>query len=58
MHQSIGKKNKIIIYLLFLFILSTTSAKFINDQKKFLSKVKYLLQNILNLIIKKIKLIL
>ena len=29
-----GKKNKIIIYLLFLFILSTTSAKFINDQKK------------------------
>jgi cell division protein FtsQ len=34
MHQSIGKKNKIIIYLLFLLILSTTSAKFINDQKK------------------------
>jgi cell division protein FtsQ len=34
MHQSKGKKNKIIIYLLFLFILSTTSAKFINDQKK------------------------
>ncbi|WP_415290159.1 cell division protein FtsQ/DivIB [Candidatus Pelagibacter sp. Uisw_136] len=34
MHQSTGKKNKIIIYLLFLLILSTTSAKFINDQKK------------------------
>ena len=34
MRQLIGKKNKIIIYLLFLFILSTTSAKFINDQKK------------------------
>ena len=34
MHQSTGKKNKIITYLLFLFILSTTSAKFINDQKK------------------------
>ena len=34
MHQSTGKKNKIIIYLLFLFILSTTSTKFINDQKK------------------------
>ncbi|MDA7832564.1 FtsQ-type POTRA domain-containing protein [Candidatus Pelagibacter sp.] len=34
MHQSIGKKNKIIIYLLFLFILSTNSAKFINNQKK------------------------
>jgi len=34
MHQSTGKKNKIIIYLLFLIILSTTSAKFINDQKR------------------------
>ena len=34
MHQSTDKKNKIIVYLLFLFILSTTSAKFINDQKK------------------------
>ncbi|MDA9860955.1 FtsQ-type POTRA domain-containing protein [Candidatus Pelagibacter sp.] len=34
MHQSKGKKNKIIIYLLFLLVLSTTSAKFINDQKK------------------------
>ena len=34
MHQSTGKKNKIIIYLLFLFILSTTSAKFINNQNK------------------------
>ena len=34
MQQSIGKKNKIIIYLLFLFILSTTNTKFINDQKK------------------------
>jgi cell division protein FtsQ len=34
MHQSIGRKNKIIIYLLFLFVLSTTSAKLINDQNK------------------------
>ena len=34
MHQSIGRKNKIIIYLLFLFILSTTSVKLINDQNK------------------------
>jgi len=34
MHQSTGKKNKIIIYLLFLFILSTTSATFISDQNK------------------------
>ncbi|QIZ21379.1 cell division protein FtsQ [Candidatus Pelagibacter giovannonii] len=39
MHQSIGKKNKIIIYLLFLFILSTTSAKFINDKKKLSSLI-------------------
>ena len=39
MHQSKGKKNKIIIYLLFLFILSTTSAKFINDQNKVSSPI-------------------
>ncbi|MDA7704814.1 FtsQ-type POTRA domain-containing protein [Candidatus Pelagibacter sp.] len=39
MHQSTGKKNKIIIYLLFLIILSTTSAKFINDQKKLSSSI-------------------
>ena len=39
MHQLIGKKNKIIIYLLFLFILSTTSAKFLNDQKKLSSSI-------------------
>ena len=39
MHQSTGKKNKIIIYLLFLFILSTTSAKFINDHKKLSSSI-------------------
>jgi cell division protein FtsQ len=39
MRKLIGKKNKIIIYLLFLFILSTTSAKFINDQKALSSSV-------------------
>ena len=39
MHQSIDKKNKILIYLLFLFILSTTSAKFINDQNKLSSSI-------------------
>jgi cell division protein FtsQ len=39
MHQSTGKKNKIITYLLFLFILSTTSAKFIDDQKKLSSSI-------------------
>ena len=39
MHQSIGRKNKIIIYLLFLFILSTTSTKLINDQNKLSSSI-------------------
>ena len=39
MHQSTGKKNKIIIYLLFLFILSTTSAKLINDQNRISSSI-------------------
>ena len=39
MHQLIGRKNKIIIYLLFLLILSTTSAKIINDQNKLSSSV-------------------
>ena len=39
MHQSTGKKNKIITYLLFLFILSTTSAKFIDNQKKLSSSI-------------------
>ena len=39
MRQSKDKKNKIIIYLLFLFILSTTSAKFINDQNTISSSV-------------------
>ena len=32
MHQLIDKKNKIIIYLLLLFILSTTTGKFIENQ--------------------------
>jgi cell division protein FtsQ len=39
MHQSTSKKNKILIYLLFLFILSTTSAKLINDQNKLSSTI-------------------
>ena len=30
MHRSIGKTNKIIIYLLLLFILSTTNGKFLD----------------------------
>ena len=39
MLQSIDRKNKIIIYLLFLFILSTTSAKLINNQNKLSSLI-------------------
>tara|TARA_B100000795_G_scaffold205619_1_gene159120 strand:+ start:16 stop:693 length:678 start_codon:yes stop_codon:yes gene_type:complete len=35
MHQSIDKKNKITIYLLFLFILSTTTGKFIENQNSY-----------------------
>ena len=35
MHQSIDKKNKIIIYLLLLFILSTTSGKFVENQNSY-----------------------
>jgi|TARA_B100000780_G_scaffold219552_1_gene158638 cell division protein FtsQ len=39
MHQSIGKKNKIIIYLIFLVILSTTSGKFLEQPKKYSLKI-------------------
>jgi cell division protein FtsQ len=39
MHQLIDKKNKIIIYLLFLFILSTTSGRFIENQNSYFSKI-------------------
>ena len=39
MHQLIDKKNKIIIYLLFLLILSTTSKKFSENKKNFTSKI-------------------
>ena len=39
MHQLIDKKKKIIIYLLFLFILSTTSGKFIENQGTYFSKI-------------------
>jgi len=35
MHQLIDRKNKIIIYLLFLFILSTTSSKFLENKKSY-----------------------
>ena len=33
MHQLIDKKNKIVLYLLILLILSTTSVKFTENQK-------------------------
>ena len=39
MHQSIDKKNKVIIYLVFLFILSTTSGKLLEQNKKFSLKI-------------------
>jgi cell division protein FtsQ len=39
MHQLINKKNKIIVYLLLLFILSTTSGKFVENQKRYSSKI-------------------
>jgi cell division protein FtsQ len=39
MHQLIDKKNKIIIYLLLLFILSTTNKKFVENQNNFSSTI-------------------
>ena len=39
MHQSIDKKNKVIVHLIFLFILSTTSGKVLEQKKKFSLKI-------------------
>jgi cell division protein FtsQ len=39
MHQSIDKKNKVIIYLIFLFILSTTKGKILEQQKRYSLKI-------------------
>jgi cell division protein FtsQ len=39
MHQLIDKKSKIIIYLLFLFILSTTSGKFVEYKMNYSTKI-------------------
>tara|TARA_B110001450_G_C17517712_1_gene439214 strand:- start:203 stop:877 length:675 start_codon:yes stop_codon:yes gene_type:complete len=39
MHQLIDKKKKILIYLLFLFILSTTSGKFVENQNSYFSRI-------------------
>ena len=39
MHQLIDKKNKIILYILLLFVLSTTSGKFIKNQDSYSTKI-------------------
>ena len=39
MHQSIDKKNKVIIYLIFLLILSTTSGKLLKQKKNYTLKI-------------------
>jgi len=39
MHQLTDKKKKIIVYLLFLFILSTTSGKFVKKQDNYSSTI-------------------
>ena len=39
MHQSIDRKNKIIIYLILLFVLSTTSKKFVENQSNYTSTI-------------------
>ena len=53
MHQSIDKKNKIVLYLLLLLVLSTTSGKFTENQNSFSSKINQIniegLSNIDNL---------
>ena len=42
MHQSIGKKNKIIVYLLFLLMLSTTNGKLLENQQSDNSKINHI----------------
>jgi len=53
MHQLIDKKDKIITYLLLLFILSTTTGKFIENQNSYFSTINHIniegLSNINNL---------
>ena len=38
-HQLTDKKNKIIIYILFLFVLSTTTGNFVENQDSYSSKI-------------------
>ena len=40
MHQLIDKKNRIVIYLIFLLILSTTSNKTLENQKNYSTTIK------------------
>tara|TARA_B100000780_G_scaffold12136_1_gene8273 strand:- start:3269 stop:3937 length:669 start_codon:yes stop_codon:yes gene_type:complete len=40
MHQSIDKKNKIILYLIFLFILSSTNIKFLENKNAYTLKIQ------------------
>ena len=39
MLQLIDKKNKIILYLFLLFILSTTSGKYLENQNSYFSRI-------------------
>ena len=39
MHQSIGKKNRVAIYLILLCLLSTTTGKFLEPQNKLSLKI-------------------
>ena len=55
MHQLTDKKNKILIYLLLLLILSTTSGKFIENQHSYSLKINQInIQGLLNTDSKKI----
>ena len=55
MHQLIDRKNKIIIYLLFLLVLSTTSGRFEDNQKIHSSKIhKVIIEGLSNTDTKKI----
>ena len=39
MHQQIGKKNQIVIYLIFFFVLTTISGKFLEQKKNYSLKI-------------------
>tara|TARA_B100000787_G_scaffold114607_1_gene85419 strand:+ start:257 stop:931 length:675 start_codon:yes stop_codon:yes gene_type:complete len=55
MHQLIDKKNKIIVYLLFLFVLSTTNSQFAENQNNYSYKInKINIQGLSNIDTKKI----